>query len=146
MSSIAREGTNDSNRPQSLKSPRFFGEKRCSKYLSDRAKAPRHINRRQVFAASDRGERKSAKIAALRDPTETRIEFSHSLLNLCTSGYGCADEPCTIFDAAYRGVYRQVIPIPRLVVAADHGLPIGENESGHFAVPRFDAPPMLLEV
>jgi hypothetical protein len=72
-------------------------------------------------------------------------EFSLGLLDLCTSGHWC-DEPRTIFDAAYRRVYRQVIPIPRLVVAFDHGLPSGENESGHFAIPRFDAPPMLLEV
>jgi hypothetical protein len=40
----------------------------------------------RFFAASDRGERKNARIDALRDPTETRIEFSHSLQGSRTIG------------------------------------------------------------
>jgi hypothetical protein len=80
ISSIAREATNDSS-PQSLKSPRFLGEKRCSKLGGT-------LRGAQISRPVAARSRKNAKIGSLRDHTEQRIEFSHGLLDFCTLSAG----------------------------------------------------------
>jgi hypothetical protein len=59
------------------------------KNLADRAKTPRHKKSRPNFAAYDHAERrKSRKFALLRDYTELPVEFSHGLLDFCTTRLG----------------------------------------------------------
>jgi hypothetical protein len=64
----------------------------------------------------------------------------------CTHAQRRADELYARLNAASGRVDDRVIPIPWLIIASDHGLPIWEDEAGHFACPGFDAPPMLLDV